>query len=61
MDRCCLPEIFTHTMDGLDLSNHIVATYYMKDTLEGEKFIEHFSGCTPGWPRFSWANTDPTS
>ena len=30
-------------MDGVDLKNHIVATYYMKDTLEGEKFIEHFS------------------
>jgi hypothetical protein len=29
MDRYYLPEIFTHTMDGLDLSNHIVATYYM--------------------------------
>ena len=43
MDRYYLPEIFTHTMDGLDLKNHIVATYYMKDRLEGEKFIEHFS------------------
>jgi hypothetical protein len=61
MDRYYLPEIFTHTMDGLDLSNHIVATYYMKDRLEGEKFIEHFSGCTPGWPPSWWANTDLTS
>ena len=43
MDRYYLPEIFTHTMDGLDLKNHIIATYHMKDTLEGEKFIEHFS------------------
>ena len=43
MDRYYLPEIFQHTMDGLDLKTHIVATYYMKDVLEGEKFIEHFS------------------
>ena len=34
MDRYFVPEIFTHTLDGLDLSNHIVATYYMKDRLE---------------------------
>jgi 2,3-diketo-5-methylthiopentyl-1-phosphate enolase len=43
MERYYLPEIFTHTMDGVDLKNHIVATYYMKDRLEGEKFMEHFS------------------
>ena len=43
MDRYYLPEIFTHTMDGVDLSNHIVATYYMKDALAGEKFIDHFA------------------
>ena len=33
MDRYYLPEIFTHTMDGLDLKSHTVATYYMKDRL----------------------------
>ena len=31
MDRYYQPEIFNHTMDGVDLTNHIVATYYMKD------------------------------
>jgi len=35
MDRCCLPEIYSPTMDGVDLKNHIIAAYYMKDTLEG--------------------------
>ncbi len=40
MNRYYLPEIFQHTMDGLDLKTHIVATCSMKDVLEGEKFIE---------------------
>lgn len=43
MQQYYLPEIFQHTMDGIELNRHIVATYYMKDTLEGEDFIEHFS------------------
>jgi len=43
MERFYLPEIFQNTMDGIDLKNNIVATYYMKDRLEGENFIEHFS------------------
>src|SRR5208337_2191278 len=66
MDRYYLPEIFTHTMDGLDLKNHIVATYYMKDRLEGEKFIEHFSliqalaleGSTGTWEKVSEDTAD---
>ncbi len=42
MDRYHLPEIFANTLDGIDRKNNIVATYYMKDTLEGEAFIDHF-------------------
>ena len=38
-----LPEIFNHTLDGIDRDNHIVATYYMKDVLEGEDFLDHFA------------------
>ena len=40
MERYFMPETFTHIMNGVDLSNHIVATHYMKDTLVGEKFLE---------------------
>lgn len=42
MKRYYMPEIFNRTLDGIDLDNHIVATYYMKDTLEGEDFLDHF-------------------
>jgi 2,3-diketo-5-methylthiopentyl-1-phosphate enolase len=37
------PEIFVHSLDGIDRANHIVATYFMDDELPGEKFVEHFS------------------
>ena len=37
------PEIFIQTLDGIDRKNHIVATYYMKDSLPGEDFIDHFA------------------
>lgn len=43
MDQYYLPEIFNNTLDGIDRENHIVATYYMKDRLEGEDFIDHFT------------------
>ncbi len=43
MNRYYLPEIFNHTFDGIDRDNHLVATYYMKDTLEGEDFLDHFA------------------
>lgn len=43
MNRIYDPEIFVQTLDGIDLKNHIVATYYMKDSLPGEDFIDHFS------------------
>ena len=37
------PEIFVQTLDGIDRSNHIVATYSMDDELPGEDFIDHFA------------------
>jgi 2,3-diketo-5-methylthiopentyl-1-phosphate enolase len=37
------PEIFLQTFDGIDRTNHIVATYYMDDALQGEDFIDHFA------------------
>jgi len=37
------PEIFVQTFDGIDRTNHIVATYYMDDALPGEDFIDHFA------------------
>ena len=37
------PEIFVQTFDGIDRTNHIVATYYMEDALAGEDFIDHFA------------------
>ncbi len=66
MDRYYLPEIFTHTMDGVDLKAHIVATYHMRDRLEGEEFIEHFSliqalaleGSTGTWERVAEDTTE---
>ena len=33
------PEIFVQTLDGIDRSNHIVATYFMDDELPGEDFV----------------------
>ena len=30
-------------VDGIDLDNHIGASYYLKDRLEGEKFLDHLS------------------
>ncbi len=36
------PEIFNQAFDGIDRTNHIVATYYMDDELPGEDFIDHF-------------------
>lgn len=36
-------EIFQQTFDGIDRTNHIVATYYMDDVMEGEDFIDHFA------------------
>ena len=43
MHRIYDPNIFINTLDGIDAANYIVATYYMKDTIPGEDFIDHFS------------------
>ena len=37
------PEIFVQTLDGIDRTNHIVATYFMDDELPGEDFVDHFA------------------
>ena len=37
------PEIFINCFEGIDRTNHIVATYFMEDELPGEDFIDHFS------------------
>jgi len=37
------PEIFQQMLDGVDLDDHVVASYYIKDRLEGEKFLDYFS------------------
>ncbi len=55
------PEIFTHTLDGIDRDNHIVATYFMDDELPGEDFVDHFAliqsmtveGSTGTWEKVS--------
>lgn len=43
MKRYYDPEIFHQTLDGIDLDNHVVASYYLSDRLEGEKFLDHLS------------------
>ena len=37
------PGIFIRTLDGIDRSSHIVATYFMDDELPGEDFVDHFA------------------
>ena len=43
MKRFYDPEIFLQMLDGIDLDNHVVASYYLRDRLEGQKFLDHFS------------------
>jgi 2,3-diketo-5-methylthiopentyl-1-phosphate enolase len=43
MKRYYDPEIFLQMLDGIDLDNHIVASYYLRDRLEGQKFLDHFA------------------
>jgi 2,3-diketo-5-methylthiopentyl-1-phosphate enolase len=43
MKRYYDSEIFHQMLDGIDLDNHIIASYYLKDRLEGEKFLDHFA------------------
>jgi 2,3-diketo-5-methylthiopentyl-1-phosphate enolase len=42
MERVHDPIIFQHSLDGIDLKTHIVATYRISDTLPGVDFIDHF-------------------
>jgi len=37
------PEIFNNMLESVDLKNHIVATYYIKNRKEGVDFLDHFS------------------
>ena len=37
------PEIFVQSLDGIDRTRHIVATYFMDDQLPGEDFVDHFA------------------
>jgi len=43
MERYYDPLIFNQTLDGINLSRHIVATYYVEDTVPGEEFLDHFA------------------
>jgi len=36
-------EIFHQTLDGVDLDNHVIASYYMRDRLEGVRSLDHFA------------------
>jgi len=36
------PVIFNNSLDGVDRTNHIIATYYVEDTIPGEDFLDHF-------------------
>ena len=43
MQRHYDPEIFHQALDGIDLDNHVVASYYLRDRLEGQRFLDHFA------------------
>ena len=43
MKRYYDPEIFLQMLDGIDWDNHIVASYYLRDRLEGRSFLDHFA------------------
>jgi len=66
MDQLYLPEIFLNTLDGIDRKDHIIATYHLKDRLEGQEFIEHFSliqaltleGSTGTWEKIAEDTTE---
>jgi 2,3-diketo-5-methylthiopentyl-1-phosphate enolase len=59
MERIHDPIIFQHAIDGIDMKNHIVATYYMTDRLPGVDFIDYYQliesiaieGSTGSWQR----------
>jgi 2,3-diketo-5-methylthiopentyl-1-phosphate enolase len=43
MKRYYDPEIFHQVLDGIDLDKHVIASYYVRDRLEGEKFLDHLA------------------
>jgi 2,3-diketo-5-methylthiopentyl-1-phosphate enolase len=43
MKQCYDFEIFHQVLDGIDLDNHVVASYYIKDRIEGAKFLDHLT------------------
>ncbi len=43
MKRYYDSEIFHQMLDGIELDDHVIASYYLKDRLEGEKFLDHFA------------------
>jgi 2,3-diketo-5-methylthiopentyl-1-phosphate enolase len=43
MKRYYDPEIFLQMLDGIDLDNHVIASYYLRDRLEGQKFLDHLA------------------
>jgi len=43
MKRYYDPEIFHQMLDGVDLDSHVIASYYMRDRLEGQKFLDHLT------------------
>jgi 2,3-diketo-5-methylthiopentyl-1-phosphate enolase len=43
MKRYYDPEIFHQMLDGIDLDNHVIASYYLRDRLEGQKFLDHLA------------------
>jgi 2,3-diketo-5-methylthiopentyl-1-phosphate enolase len=43
MKRYYDAEIFHQMLDGIDLDNHVIASYRLKDRLEGEKFLDHLA------------------
>jgi 2,3-diketo-5-methylthiopentyl-1-phosphate enolase len=43
MKRYYDPAIFQQMLDGIDLDNHVIASYYLKDRLEGQKFLDHLA------------------
>ncbi|GAG08469.1 unnamed protein product, partial [marine sediment metagenome] len=59
MERIHDPVIFQNAIDGIDLKNNIIATYYLSDRMPGVDFIDHYKliesiaieGSTGSWQR----------
>ena len=42
MERYYDPLVFNHMLDGVDRRKYLIATYYVKDTVHGVDFLDHF-------------------